>query len=44
MTLTRRKVLALLGGGTIVAATASTGLAVTRTPRTALAPWEAAGT
>jgi hypothetical protein len=43
-TLSRRKTLALLGGGVILAATAGSGLAVTRTPRTALLPWEAAGT
>ncbi|MGI1663777.1 Acg family FMN-binding oxidoreductase [Palleronia sp. KMU-117] len=43
MSLSRRKTLALLGGGVILAATTGAGIAVTRTPRTALAPWEAAG-
>ncbi|MEM8849704.1 MAG: twin-arginine translocation pathway signal protein [Pseudomonadota bacterium] len=42
--LTRRKTLALLGGGTVFAATASAGTFVaTRTPHAALAPWDAAG-
>lgn len=43
MTLSRRKTLALIGGGTILAATGAGAFAVTRTPRTALAPWEQAG-
>ncbi|WP_299150970.1 twin-arginine translocation pathway signal protein [uncultured Tateyamaria sp.] len=43
MTLSRRKTLALLGGGFIVAAGGAAGLAVTRTPHSALAPWAAAG-
>ncbi|WP_299471156.1 twin-arginine translocation pathway signal protein [uncultured Roseibium sp.] len=44
MTLTRRKTLAILGGGFIVAAGAATGtFLTTRTPSTALAPWDAAG-
>lgn len=43
MTLTRRKAIALLGGGTILAASGATAFAVTRTPRTALLPWETAG-
>ncbi|MEM7491321.1 MAG: twin-arginine translocation pathway signal protein [Pseudomonadota bacterium] len=43
-TLSRRKTLALIGGGTILAATASAGtFLTTRTPRAALAPWDAAG-
>ncbi|MEM7711152.1 MAG: twin-arginine translocation pathway signal protein [Pseudomonadota bacterium] len=43
-TLSRRKTLALIGGGTILAATASAGtFLTTRTPHAALAPWEAAG-
>ncbi|MEM8824181.1 MAG: twin-arginine translocation pathway signal protein [Pseudomonadota bacterium] len=43
-TLSRRKTLALLGGGTVLAATAVIGtFAVTRTPNAAIAPWEAAG-
>ncbi|SHG92715.1 Acg family FMN-binding oxidoreductase [Marivita hallyeonensis] len=44
MTLSRRKTLGLLGGGTLVAATS--GFAVfanTRTPTRALAPWDMAG-
>lgn len=43
MTLSRRQTLSLLGGGTILAASAATGYAVTRTPQTATAPWLAAG-
>ena len=40
----RRRVLALAGGGTVLAATAGAGaFALTRTPHAALAPWEAAG-
>jgi hypothetical protein len=41
--LSRRKTLALIGGGAILAATAGAGLAVTRAPRTALLPWQDAG-
>ncbi|WP_421982744.1 Acg family FMN-binding oxidoreductase [Roseibium sp.] len=45
MTLTRRKTLAILGGGAVVAATASAGtFLATRTPEKALAPWDTAGT
>jgi hypothetical protein len=44
MTLSRRKTLALIGGGVIVAASAGAGFAVTRTPRTAYDPWSLAGT
>jgi hypothetical protein len=44
MTLSRRKTLALLGGGVVVAASAGAGLAVTRSPRTAHLPWQLAGT
>ncbi|MEO0914391.1 MAG: twin-arginine translocation pathway signal protein, partial [Pseudomonadota bacterium] len=45
MTLSRRKALTLIGGGTILAAgTAAGGFLTTRTPHKALAPWEAAGT
>ena len=41
---TRRKTLALIGGGVIAAATAaSAGFLATRTPRRAHAPWAAAG-
>lgn len=44
MTLSRRKTLALLGGGLIVATGAAAGaFAMTRTPSKALAPWNAAG-
>lgn len=43
MTLSRRKTLALIGGGTIVAATAAAGFQITRMPATAHLPWEAAG-
>ncbi len=43
MTLSRRKTLALIGGGTIFAASGAAGYAVTRTPQSALAPWAAAG-
>jgi hypothetical protein len=45
MTVSRRKALGIIGGGTILAATAGTALfATTRTPTKALAPWTAAGT
>lgn len=44
MTLSRRKTLALIGGGMILAATASLGAVASRKPRTALLPWDAAGT
>ena len=40
--ISRRQTLSLLGGGMIVAAGAG-GFAVTRKPRTALAPWDRAG-
>ncbi len=44
MTLSRRKMLGLIGGGTILAATGGAAAFVTtRTPQAALAPWEAAG-
>lgn len=44
MTLTRRKTLALIGGGTILAATAAAaGFVTTRTPTTAQKPWTLAG-
>ncbi len=44
MTLSRRKTLALIGGGTIVAATgAAAGFLTTRTPHDALRPWALAG-
>lgn len=43
MALSRRRALTLLGGGTIVAATAATGFTVTRMPHTAHEPWSVAG-
>ncbi|MEM9636949.1 MAG: twin-arginine translocation pathway signal protein [Pseudomonadota bacterium] len=44
MNTTRRKALTLIGGGTVLAATASAaGFLATRTPHRARAPWEAAG-
>ncbi|MDF1729311.1 MAG: twin-arginine translocation pathway signal protein, partial [Sulfitobacter sp.] len=44
MTLTRRKTLALIGGGTILAAgAAGAGFLTTRTPTSALRPWDLAG-
>jgi hypothetical protein len=44
MSLSRRKALALIGGGTILAATGSAaGFLTTRTPRDALRPWSQAG-
>ncbi|MEX3014201.1 Acg family FMN-binding oxidoreductase [Gymnodinialimonas hymeniacidonis] len=43
MTMTRRKTLALIGGGTILAATAAAGYDITRLPNAAVAPWGQAG-
>ncbi len=43
MTLSRRKTLALIGGGVILAATGALGAIATRKPRTALLPWGRAG-
>lgn len=43
MILSRRKTLALIGGGVILAASASLGAIATRKPRTALLPWGQAG-
>ena len=44
MTLSRRKTLALIGGGSIFAATAgAASFLTTRTPNKALAPWDKAG-
>lgn len=45
MPTSRRRFMALLGGGVVLAATGvGAGFALTRTPRGALAPWAAAGT
>ncbi len=43
MTLSRRRMIALVGGGIVLAATASVAAIATRSPRTALAPWGAVG-
>ncbi len=44
MVLSRRKMLALVGGGTVLAAGAgAAGFVATRTPNDALAPWDLAG-
>lgn len=43
MTLSRRRVLSIIGGGLILAATGAGAYAVTRNPRTALAPWSNVG-
>lgn len=44
MTLSRRKAIALIGGGTVLAASASTvAFLTTRTPHRALQPWDRAG-
>ena len=43
MSLSRRKTLAILGGGVILAATAGAGFALRRQPQQALAPWGRAG-
>jgi hypothetical protein len=43
MSFSRRKTLALVGGGVILAATGATAYTVTRQPRTALTPWQNAG-
>lgn len=44
MTVSRRKMLALVGGGAVVAAAGGFGYAASRTPRTAALPWSLAGT
>lgn len=44
MTLTRRKMIFLVGGGAVLAAGGAFGYAATRTPQTAYLPWERAGT
>jgi hypothetical protein len=43
MTLSRRKTLALIGGGTILAAAGAAAWEITRPLQTALAPWDRAG-
>lgn len=43
MDLTRRKMIFLAGGGVVLAAGGAFGYAATRTPQTALLPWERAG-
>ncbi len=44
MTISRRKMIALVGGGLVVAASAGAGgFAATRRPNAALAPWDTAG-
>jgi len=43
MTLSRRKTLALIGGGVVAAAIGGAAYAVTRQPRTAHLPWDRAG-
>lgn len=43
MTLTRRKMMFLIGGGAVLAAGGAFGFAATRRPRTAYQPWEQAG-
>lgn len=43
MTLSRRRTLAMIGGGVILAAAGSLGAIATRQPRTASLPWGAAG-
>ncbi len=43
MSFSRRKMIALVGGGVIFAATGGVGYAVTRQPQTATLPWQQAG-
>ena len=43
MALSRRKSIALIGGGVVFAAASGAALAVTRRPKTAFAPWNDAG-
>lgn len=43
MTMSRRKTLALLGGGLVFAAAGGAAVAITRSPKSALAPWTQAG-
>lgn len=44
MTLTRRKMMFLVGGGVVLAAGGAFGYAATRSPETAYLPWDMAGT
>ena len=44
MTLTRRKMMFLVGGGAVLAAGGAFGYAATRTPQSAYLPWQLAGT
>ena len=44
MNLTRRKMIFLVGGGAVLAAGGAFGYAATRSPQTALLPWDMAGT
>lgn len=43
MTLSRRKMIFLVGGGAVLAAGGAFGLAAARSPQTAFLPWESAG-
>lgn len=43
MSLSRRRMLAILGGGTVVAASSFAGYRLSRSPTTAFQPWEMAG-
>jgi hypothetical protein len=43
MTISRRKILLLVGGGAVVAAGSGLGYAITRMPQTASQPWQLAG-
>jgi hypothetical protein len=43
MTMSRRRTLAMIGGGVILAATSTLGIIATRQPRTASLPWALAG-
>lgn len=44
MNLSRRKMILLVGGGAVLAASGAFGFAATRTPQTAYLPWDRAGT
>ena len=43
MTLSRRKSIALIGGGVVFAAASGSAYSITRQPQTAYIPWETAG-